>query len=193
MSLIPVWQIGVWNAWILQALLFLAMAIAELLEGKEGKERTKRAMQPLPFGKAHKLMAYSTHVVIMPITVVYSIFLPLKLGTGWLYSGLAIFALGLVLSVMATHSFATTPIGEPVTGGIYRVSRHPVYLSGFLAYLGIGLAGVSWVMLLCAVLWILLWCLVVPAEERFLVERYGEAYREYMRRTPRWIGRPGTG
>jgi len=193
MSLIPVWQIGLWNAWILQALLFAAMAIAELLEGKEGKERTKRAMQPLPFSKAHKLMAYSTHVVIMPITVVYSIFLPLKLATGWLYSGLAVFALGLVLSLMATHSFAATPIGGPVTGGIYRVSRHPVYLSGFLAYLGIGLAGASWVVLLCAVLWIVLWCLVVPAEERFLVERYGEAYLEYMRRTPRWIGRPGAG
>ena len=193
MSLIPAWQIGLWNAWILQAVLFLAMAVADLVEGKEGKERTKRAMQRLPFSKAHKLMAYSTHVVIMPITVVYSIFLPLKLGTGWLYSGLAIFALGLVLSVMATHSFATTPIGEPVTGGIYRVSRHPVYVSGFLAYLGIGLACASWVMLLCAVLWIVLWCLVVPAEERFLVERYGEAYREYIRRTPRWIGRPGTG
>jgi protein-S-isoprenylcysteine O-methyltransferase Ste14 len=43
------------------------------------------------------------------------------------------------------------------------------------------------------VLWMVLWCLVVPAEERLLVERYGEAYREYMRRTPRWVGRPGAG
>lgn len=193
MSLIPVWQIGLWNAWILQAVLFLAMAVAELLEGKEGKERTKRAMQRIPFSGAQKLMAYSTHVVIMPITVVYSVFLPLKLGTGWLYSGLAVYAVGLVLSVMATHSFAITPVGEPVTGGIYRFSRHPVYLSGFLAYLGIGLAGASWLMMLCAVLWQVLWYLVVPAEEGFLVERYGESYREYMRRTPRWIGRPGTG
>lgn len=169
------------------------MATQELVEGKEGKERTKRAMQPIPFSKARKLMAYSTHVVIMPFTVVYSVFLPLKLGTGWLYSGLVVYAVGLVVSVMATHSFAATPIGEPVTGGIYRVSRHPVYLSGFLVYLGIGLAGASWVVLLCAVLWIVLWCLVVPAEERLLVDRYGQAYREYMRRTPRWIGRPGTG
>lgn len=193
MSLIPVWQIGIWNAWILQALLFLTMAIPELLQGREGKERTKRATQSVPFSKAQKLMAYSTHVVIMPFTIVYSIFLPLKLGTGWLYSGLAIFALGLALSVMTTRSFAATPIGEPVTGGIYRVSRHPIYLSGFLVYLGIGLACASWVMLLCAVLWIVLWCLVVPAEERFLVERYGQSYREYMRRTPRWIGRPRTG
>jgi protein-S-isoprenylcysteine O-methyltransferase Ste14 len=45
-------------------------------------------------------------------------------------------------------------------------------------------------MLLLAVAWIVLWCIVVPAEERFLLEKYGDAYREYMNKTPRWIGIP---
>jgi len=30
----------------------------------------------------------------------------------------------------------------------------------------------------------------VGAEERFLLEKYENAYREYMDRTPRWIGMP---
>jgi len=30
----------------------------------------------------------------------------------------------------------------------------------------------------------------VNAEERFCLEKYGDAYREYMNRTPRWIGFP---
>jgi protein-S-isoprenylcysteine O-methyltransferase Ste14 len=28
------------------------------------------------------------------------------------------------------------------------------------------------------------------AEERWCLEKYGDAYREYMNRTPRWIGLP---
>jgi protein-S-isoprenylcysteine O-methyltransferase Ste14 len=28
----------------------------------------------------------------------------------------------------------------------------------------------------------------VVSEERFCLKEYGDAYREYMNRTPRWIG-----
>jgi len=33
----------------------------------------------------------------------------------------------------------------------------------------------------------------VVAEERLCLETYGEAYRKYMDRTPRWIGMPRPG
>ena len=85
---------------------------------------------------------------------------------------------------------ASTPIDKPVTRGIYRISRHPIYLSGFLMYTGIGIACASWVVLLGAVLWIVIWSILVPYEERFLIEKYGDSYREYLNETIRWIGIP---
>lgn len=190
MSLIPAFEIGVWNAWILQVLLLLVMFGQDFLMSKEAKERTKRATQSVPLTKTENMLALSTHVVIMPIAAIYSIFLPLKIGTVWLYVGLPIFVLSLVMTVMININFATTPLDEPVTKGVYRISRHPVYLSGFLLYVSIGIACASWVLLLLAVAWIILWHIVVPAEERFLLEKYGDAYREYMNKTPRWIGIP---
>ena len=190
MSPIPAFEIGIWNAWILQVLFFLTMSVPDLFMSKEAKERGKRATQSLPLSKTHKMLALSTHAVIMPLTFVYSIFLPLKIGTVWLYVGLPIFTVALVMTLMTIISFTTTPIDKPVTRGLYRISRHPIYLSGFLLYVGIGIACASWVVLLCAVLWIVFWHIVVPAEERFLLEKYGDAYREYMNRTPRWIGIP---
>ncbi len=190
MSLIPAFEIGVWNAWILQALFILVMFIPDLVMGKEAKERTGRATQSIPLSKLNSRLALSTHAVIMPLAVIYSIFLPLKIGTAWLYAGLVIYVLALVMTVMVSINFAATPTDKPVTRGVYRISRHPIYLSGFLLYVGIGIACASWVMLLLAVAWIVLWCIVVPAEERFLLEKYGDAYREYMDRTPRWIGIP---
>jgi len=190
MSLIPAFEIGIWNAWILQALIFLVMFVQDFVMGKGVKERTKRATQPVPLTKTKKRLALSTHAVIMPVAAIYSIFLPLETGTPWLYMGLFIFALALVMTVMVSANFAATPPDKPVTGGVYRISRHPIYFSAFLMYIGMGIAGASWVMLLLAVAWLVLWCIVVPAEERFLLEKYGDSYRKYMDRTPRWIGIP---
>ncbi|MFC1929936.1 methyltransferase family protein, partial [Chloroflexota bacterium] len=107
-----------------------------------------------------------------------------------LYVGLFIFALALIMTIIISVNFATTPLDKPVTNGIYHISRHPIYLSAFLLYVGIGIACASWVFLLFAVAWIVLWHIVVPAEERFLLEKYGDGYRKYMKRTPRWIGIP---
>ncbi len=193
MSIIPAFEVGVWNAWILQVIFFLVLSAPNFLMSKEAKERTKRATQSVPLTKTEKMLALSTHAVIMPLTVLYSVFLPLKIGTVWLYVGLPIFALTLVMTVITSINFATSTLDEPVTKGVYRISRHPIYLSGFLLYIGIGVACASWVLLLCAVLWITLWHIVVPAEERFLLEKYGDAYHEYMNRTPRWIGIPKSG
>jgi protein-S-isoprenylcysteine O-methyltransferase Ste14 len=192
-SLMLDFEIGLWNAWVLQVLFFLTLSISNLLMSKEARERTKRATQFVPLSGTQKIMAYSTHFLIMPFTVIYSIVLPLKIGTVWLYVGFLIFSAALVMTLMTTHSFATTPLNEPVTKGIYRISRHPTYLSGFFLYVGMGVACLSWVMALCGVLWAVLWNSVVPVEERFLLEKYGESYREYMERTPRWIGVPKSG
>ena len=193
MSLVPAFKIGLWNAWILQVLFFLTLIVPNLLMSKEGKERTKRATESVPYGRTQKILAYSTHIVIMPFTVLYSIFLPLKIGTAWLYAGLVIFALALAMSVITSVNYATTPLDEPVSKGVYRISRHPIYFTGFLLYIGIGIATASWVILLCSILWIALFHLVLPFEERFLLEKYGDSYREYMNKTPKWIGLPKSG
>jgi protein-S-isoprenylcysteine O-methyltransferase Ste14 len=190
MSLIPAFKIGIWNAWILQILFFLTMFIPDFFLDKEARNRTKRLSKLAPFKKTEKILALSTHVVIMPIVFVYSIFLPLKIGTLWLYVGLPIFAVALVISVAALFNIGSTPTDEPVTRGVYRISRHPMYLSGFLMYISIAISCASWIVLLCAVLWIVFWHIVVPTEEKYLIEKYGDTYREYMNRTPRWGGIP---
>jgi protein-S-isoprenylcysteine O-methyltransferase Ste14 len=135
-------------------------------------------------------LALSTHAVIMPVVLIYSIFLPLKLGTAWLYGGLLIFVAALVISIMALFNIATAPADKPVTNGAYRISRHPMYLSGFLMFIGVGVSCASWVVLLLALIWIVFWRIVVPEEEKFLVDKYGADYLDYMKKTPRWIGIP---
>jgi len=122
---------------------------------------------------------------------IYSIFLPLKLGMAWFYAGLSIYLLGMILITMATLDFSNTLLGEPVTKGIYRISRHPMNFGFFLVLIGIGIASASWILLLCAAVFIILQGKILEkSEERMCLEKYGNTYREYMNRTPRWIGIP---
>jgi len=79
---------------------------------------------------------------------------------------------------------------QPVTKGVYRFSRHPIYLGVIMFFIGVGIACASWVYILFALVWIIVWLIAIPYEERDLIEKYGDAYREYMNKTPRWIGIP---
>ena len=172
-------------------ILLLAAGIAPLYIDYEKTEK-RSAGEPTGSeqNKTTKITYVITHIIIMPFAFLYSIFLPLKLGTFWLYAGLPIYLLALVMALAFSISFATAPLGEPITKGVYAISRHPGYFALFLGYVGIGIACASWVFLLCALAWIISWNFGVAEEERILLDKYGDAYREYMSRTPRWIGIP---
>jgi protein-S-isoprenylcysteine O-methyltransferase Ste14 len=192
MSLVPAFEIGLWNAWVFMVLLLATTTALPLLMDKE-KKMDKRVEGEPTWGEQNKTAKVSlviTHMVIMPFTLLYSVFLPLKLGTLWFVVGLPICLFGLAMGLMFSISFMTAPLGEPITTGVYAISRNPGYLAFFLVCVGIGIAYASWVFLLCALVWIVTWHFGVVEEERVLLKRYGDAYREYMNRTPRWIGFP---
>lgn len=135
-------------------------------------------------------MLESVAMVIFFASCAYSVFLPLEPGTFFFYAGSLLYILGMLVVIMALLSFHTTPVDKPVTKGVYRFSRNPMYLGLFLIFIGIGIACVSWLFLLLAAVFISLSSTSVVLEERFCLQKYGSAYREYMNRIPRWIGMP---
>jgi protein-S-isoprenylcysteine O-methyltransferase Ste14 len=190
MSIIPAFEIGVWNAWIFIVLLLAAAFVPLAIRSEQADRRTEGEPKGSEQERVTKMANVITHMIIMPFTLIYGIFVPIKLGTWWFYAGLLIYLLGLAMVLMFSISFATAPLGEPIVKGIYAISRHPSYFGFFLAYVGVGIACASWVFLLCALVWIGSWYFGVVDEERIMLEKYGETYRQYMHRTPRWIGFP---
>jgi len=192
----PDFELGLWNAWIITVLGFILPNTASFLLPSRNKEVMKKRMEEIEwskFSKTVKTVFIITQFIIMPFTIIYSFFLPLKFGTVWFYVGLPISILGIIMPIISGVSLysTTAPLDKPITTGVYRISRNPEYLSGFLQYLGIGISGISWVFILCAVVWIISFHVeVVQSEEPSLIKKYGDAYREYMNRTPRWIGIP---
>jgi len=174
MSLVPAFEIGVWNAWIFTVCSLIPLIfVFRPLVSRGQKEGTAFTAS---FSKMQK-NAFSSHQLIYFILFIYSIFVPLKLGTVWFYVGLSVFLVGLIPYAMLAVNFVTTP-------------RHPMYVTGFLMLLGAGIASASWILLLLFVVDIILPPLFIEAEERYCLDKYGDDYREYMNRTPRWIGIP---
>ena len=193
MSLIPEFELGLWNAWIFWLYFVLAIVPNILIYRYVWKDDSKKAMDRLYTdispNKIEKRLKYIGYPVIVAL-IIYSVFLPLKLGTVWFYVGLFIYLLGVIFTIMADLSFATTPLDKPVTKWVYRISRNPQDFGSFLIMMGMGIAGASWLFLLFLMILIILSNRGAIAEERFCLEKYGDTYREYMNRTPKWIGFP---
>jgi len=187
MSLIPAFEIGLWNAWIFMIWLLIVFFLIPLNVVPKGREEGSDFTAE--FSKTQKYVFRSSHIIYL-LSIIYSIFVPLRLGTAWFYAGLPVYLLGLIAYAMVWGGFATTPPDKPVTTGIYRYSRNPMALSQVLIYLGVGIAAASWVFILLSVLYMFAQLLWVDAEERHCLKHYGDAYREYMNRTPRWLGLP---
>jgi len=186
MSLIPAFEIGVWNAWIFM-IGFLLPPIISILCSK-GKATSKRWAVSVPIKHEKLLNVIST--VIMVAGVIYSIFLPLQLGEVWFFIGLVIFLIALVISLSASFIARTTSIDKPFTKGPYLYSRHPLYVAETLIFISIAIASVSWVFLLLTVIMQSFHMIYAPAEEQYCLKRYRKDYPKYMKRTPRWIGIP---
>jgi protein-S-isoprenylcysteine O-methyltransferase Ste14 len=120
----------------------------------------------------------------------YSVFLPLQLGTIWFYFGLSFFVIGLTLMAIATFNFIATPADQLITKGAYNFSRHPMYLATFFICLGSGIAAASWLFIFFSLIMALCFYQEALIEERYCLNRYDNAYEEYINRTPRWIGVP---
>ena len=113
----------------------------------------------------------------------------------WL-TGAALITLGLMLSTAVVWTFrkSRTPVSprRPTTrivrAGPYRYSRNPDYLGQMMIYLGGAVAADTWwPFLLLPLLVVAIQRGVVRREERYLEAKFGQEYRDYKARVPRWL------
>ena len=184
MSLVPAFEIGVWNAWIFMLFIFLYIILTVQIFKSNVGEKIAHGEEEKKFSKYVALLFF--------VLLIYSVFLPLKLGMIWFYIGLPITLVGLLGSIVIMVNWAVTPAGEPVTRGFYRCSRHPIYVTGVIMLLGVSIISASWVFFLFTIIFGVgvTRPYFIKIEEAQCLGHYGAAYREYMNRTSRWLGLP---
>jgi len=147
------------------------------------------------------------HVVALPplivvVTLALGVFLnfvwPMKfLGRSdalWLGTLLIVVSIPIVIGAALQLTKAKTafdvrkPTIEIVTGGVFRISRNPTYLSMMLGFVGIAsLVDSLWMLLLALPLVLIIQKGVIEPEEHYLEQKFGETYLHYKARVRRWI------
>ncbi len=110
-------------------------------------------------------------------------------------AGTVVIVAGVIIVASAGRLFkrASTPVAPTkpttalITGGIYRWTRNPMYLGLSLMLFGIGVALDSlWFLVALPIAIFAVTKLAIEPEERYLAEKFGNAYLEYKSRVRRW-------
>ena len=114
----------------------------------------------------------------------------------WLLLGCVPLILGITLNLIADKAFkqnhtTVKPFEESnclITTGVFRLSRHPMYLGMLFILIGIGiLMGTLMPFLVIPVFALLMEVMFVRTEERMLADKFGETWQKYQANVRRWI------
>ena len=134
----------------------------------------------------HPYMSWSTFIIFFPTFHEYFWFQVI---------GMVIFSTGLIIIILARFVIKERhakpwEAGKQGSGfantGIYSRIRHPIYTAVFLYLIGYTIWFQSWLALLCFTFSLLLIKSAI-AEEQWLLSRFGNEYKQYMKKTSRFF------
>lgn len=183
MELFPTLELGWLNGWIFVCLLYLIYSLILIIFPKDvvGRLYDKSGRS-----KRHKAVIYIGRFFAFAYFGLIS-FTPLKIGSAAFIPGIILYTLGLIGFIVALFNFKGAPLDQPITGGLYKISRHPQQLMFFVTFIGVCIAIGSWLALFTQIVSSLFLHSRILAEERACLEQYGDSYRSYMKRVPRYF------
>jgi protein-S-isoprenylcysteine O-methyltransferase Ste14 len=90
-----------------------------------------------------------------------------------------------------TPTSATRKHHTLVTSGPYRWVRHPLYTVGSFMFIAFAMIADNWFIAALGILTFILMAVRTPKEEENLIQKFGDEYREYMKRTGRFFPKLG--
>ncbi len=183
MELFPTLRLGWLNGWIFLPFIYFA---TEGFAKSLPKEISARLFDHQGWTRRDETLALIAGVPTLAYFALL-IFSPLKMHSWLMPVGTVLFVAGAGACAHSIWMFAKTPEGEPVRRGLYRISRNPQTVSMFIAIFGASIAIGSWIAVGVVLIWSVFLHLRVLAEEKTCLVKYGESYRQFMARVPRYL------
>ena len=182
--------------WLVELVVLFLVPLGLCLLGAsyhQHKEETERS----PLVGAGVLVFYALHAGFTAAAAwrgIWPVALPqvisISVGLAMAIVGLGLFLAG-VGAFRSLARISGTRNDHLIITGIYRFSRNPQNTGWGMIVIGLALAGRSGLGLALALpFWIVLHIYLLWVEEPYLRGVFGEVYRAYCRRTPRYLGIP---
>lgn len=182
MEFIPDLRMGLFNGWIFFAFYLVVFILVMSTCSKEVRSRlydrkgwTKPQITFTVIGKIFSLLNIGM-ILLSPIILEIPFII-----------GVILYGLGLTGLVTSVIHYRDSPLYEPITKGVYKVSRNPQMISLFVLFAGMILVIGSWINVLFLGISISCSHFSILGEEKRLAEQYGESYLDYKRQVPRYF------
>lgn len=170
------------NGWIL-SLIYLAVSYGPMCFGGKAVKRLVDFSFASTMGKINSFII----MLLIVLLLAYLVFLNIQFGTVLFYVGLGLFILSGISAITSFIYYFSTPLDQPVCRGMYRISRNPIYVSMAAMAFGMVLMCHSVIIAILLVILLILQHFIILEEETFCMEKYGESYREFKQRVPRYL------
>ncbi len=133
---------------------------------------------------------------LFPISLIaYYLFNPdFKTTAVWFFSGIALIILGGIIRFFCASYIGTcgrafnVNVPKLRTTGPYTYVRNPIYIANFLWIGGMAImARLPWMIPVFYAILILIYISIIPFEESYLLQTFGDEYREYCKKVHRII------
>ena len=155
----------------------------------------KSKTKPLPsfrsFRSLHKIIRISTLIIFIgSIWIDNNIWIKLFSGTTFLYCGIAITSLAMILFFIAGINLGDhyTPCYDSyipediIQNGVYKLIRHPIYTSNLLLIIGVFIACGSALILINFFILFIYYLMAALSEEKALLNHFPK-YKKYKKQT----------
>jgi protein-S-isoprenylcysteine O-methyltransferase Ste14 len=184
MEFLPHFSLSIHNAFWFSLLFWMSNLIVLKIFPNHYKERVLKMPK---FQDGFQKIIGIFNFFLFQGLVIMVVFMPLKFNSVYFIIGLSLFVISFVGYMMSLQNYATGDPRKPVTKGIFKLSRNPQQISTIFMWIGIGfMTGCTLIIVVCMLQFITVYP-TFKAQEAFCIQKYGEEYREYMERTPRYF------
>lgn len=170
------------NAWIL-SFIFLLVSYLPMIFGGKGAKRLVDFSWMNKRGKRLSILI----MILFIFIVIAPVFMEITNKPILLILGLIFFTLGCISILISYLNYFTTPLGQLIIKGMYRISRNPIYVFSLVALIGVVFLSESFLLGFLLVIYFIIQHPIIKEEERFCEENFGEEYIQYKKMTRRYF------
>jgi protein-S-isoprenylcysteine O-methyltransferase Ste14 len=182
---LPDFRSGVLNGWLPLMLYLVGFLLALVSFSRQARARL---LEDPKYGMpASVKFVRLLGQVAMVAYIGMMVFTPLVPGAPVFPVAVLIYIAGYGSVMVALHYFKHTPANQAVVAGPYRLSRNPQWVGLFLVLAGAAIMSGVWLYLGIILVVAIIYHLQILAEEKACLEQYGDSFRAYIAKVPRYF------